>query len=479
MPKLKDAICCWGDLLVGQACCIWNCLFAPFILTYWACVVYIGGCFNVYLNRGFYKFCCCCCRICGCCWTYTDSEFPPNDTSLGDIGGDSANVESGKNAIPHVWLRADEFDVDKQGKKMELFGPTVDSRDVCQGALGDCWLLAAMACAAEHEGLIQSLFKTRERNPRGKYALRLYDGVDEKWKKIVIDDYIPCNKVAYEKGGKHTPLFTQPNGNEMWAMLLEKAFAKLGGSFAGIEGGQTIWAIRAMTGDPARWFFKEDGAWKRFDLKNLPDEQNSKNRMKNTLKLNGEKIDSDIMFEILLKYHGLGSILCASGGSGQKGLHQGHAYSILEVQKVNDGMMGIGGTDHKMIKIRNPWGGGEWNGDWGDDSKKWDDHPRVKSALNYEKVDDGSFWMCWADYLQHWERIGVVDRTIDINSLRLHPKNNSFCAPTTACIGGCCKFWCCCRGCSRLYCAHHSSDETIKVGGCCGMCQKGARVEPA
>jgi len=26
---------------------------------------------------------------------------------------------------------------------------------------------------------------------------------------------------------------------------------------------------------------------------------------------------------------------------------------------------------HKLVKLRNPWGGGEWKGDWSDESYLW------------------------------------------------------------------------------------------------------------
>jgi hypothetical protein len=64
---------------------------------------------------------------------------------------------------------------------------------------------------------------------RGKYHLRLYNAKAGKWETVVIDDYVPCKK------GK--PMFTKPKGNEMWVLLLEKAFAKYVGNYADLEGG--------------------------------------------------------------------------------------------------------------------------------------------------------------------------------------------------------------------------------------------------
>jgi len=185
------------------------------------------------------------------------------------------------------------------------------------------------------------------------------------------------------------------------------------------------------------------------------------------------------MFEIMLKYHKLGSILCASGASGKDGLHTGHAYSILEVRRASTGI--ISGETFKMVKVRNPWGSGEWSGDWGDKSELWKKHSSIAKACGHKDGgdDDGAFWMSWEDYVANWEKIGVIDRTIDINSLGLTVFNDSSFAPIAACIKGCCRFWCLCQGLKRLYFPHRSSDETIKVGGCCGFCQKSAAIQPS
>ena len=52
------------------------------------------------------------------------------------------------------------------------------------------------------------------------------------------------------------------------------------------------------------------------------------------------------------------------------------------------------------MKLRNPWGKGEFTkGMWDDDGPGWAKHPEVKAALNPSATDDGIFWIsreeCW------------------------------------------------------------------------------------
>jgi hypothetical protein len=48
------------------------------------------------------------------------------------------------------------------------------------------------------------------------------------------------------------------------------------------------------------------------------------------------------------------------------GLIMGHAYSILDLDKVVRNNQEI-----RLIQLRNPWGKDEWNGDWSDTSNLW------------------------------------------------------------------------------------------------------------
>jgi len=413
----------------------------------------------MYLNRWALTVCCCLCRMLNCCYQFKDKQFPPDSNSMGNVGGDSADAKAGKTNNDCVWLRAG-------GKgKMQLWEGKIEPNDICQGALGDCWLLAAMSCMAEHYGAIEQLFITRERNPRGKYQIRLFDGTLDppRWVTFTIDDHVPCNKIAHEQQDTFQPLFTQPNGNELWVLLLENAFAKMCGSYAALEGGSTVWALRAMTGDPARWFIysAEQNHFERWDTRQKADPDSKRDC---SMICADEKIPSDNFWDILCKYDKLGCVLCGSGASGDHGLVSGHAYAILQVKKVKE---------IRLVQFRNPWGSGEWTGDWSDKSDLWTKHPDVKTGAGFSDAEDGAFWMCWEDVLKNWSTIGVVDRTQDVKSLHFDPEglDGSLCAPMKGCCKGCCQYWCMCYGVKRIYFPHHSSEETVEADkGCLSSC---------
>ena len=50
--------------------------------------------------------------------------------------------------------------------------------------------------------------------------------------------------------------------------------------------------------------------------------------------------------------------------------------------------------------MRNPWGKGEWNGDWSNNSKLWTLSLRKKYRV--ERTDDGVFYMPYEAYLENF-----------------------------------------------------------------------------
>ena len=82
------------------------------------------------------------------------------------------------------------------------------------------------------------------------------------------------------------------------------------------------------------------------------------------------------------------------------GVVDGHAYTILDC--VND----VAGTEFDLIKVRNPWGKGEFqSGKWDDDGPGWDQYPQVKAALNPVVCDDGIFWVDKEEFFSYFKTI--------------------------------------------------------------------------
>jgi len=63
-------------------------------------------------------------------------------------------------------------------------------------------------------------------------------------KYIVVDDLIPCSKMT------KAPLFTQPIGKEVWVLLLEKAWAKLIGTYLNAESMSADNMMEDLSGAP-------------------------------------------------------------------------------------------------------------------------------------------------------------------------------------------------------------------------------------
>ena len=89
------------------------------------------------------------------------------------------------------------------------------------------------------------------------------------------------------------------------------------------------------------------------------------------------------------------------------GIVLGHAYTLLSVAQILDDDE----NQINLVKLRNPWGSGEWKGDWSDKSDKWTDD--IRQQLNYfDNRDDGVFWMDFEDFrriFRYWSVNKYVD----------------------------------------------------------------------
>ncbi|KAG1683975.1 Calpain-5 [Nymphon striatum] len=332
---------------------------------------------------------------------FIDPEFPAESSSLYT----SSSKGSKSNEIVE-WKRPTELE-----NNPKLFVDGASSCDVKQGALGNCWLVAACSSLAQEKELWRKtkIILILMKKQKSLVFILVYFTSDfgglENGLMLLVDDQLPT------QNGKLIYIHSQAK-NEFWGALLEKAYAKVSGSYEVLEGGNLSDALVDFTGGISENIeFAPEGY--------ATDEEKRKTLFKNML----EEMDAHSLM--------CGAISAASPEEMEArtdvGLVKGHAYGITAVKKVHIGESGLvslftGRKKIYMVRLRNPWGEKEWNGPFSDgwlystakltkllsSSPEWskiDESEREKMGLTFE--EDGEFWMTFDDFVKYFTEISI------------------------------------------------------------------------
>ena len=298
---------------------------------------------------------------------FIDPLFPPNEKSL--LGLDSNNRPIDPDAYKNGTINPSMIDFKRPNEiflneKYDLLGK-IEVDDVIQGALGDCYFLAAVANLCKFPELILNLFKTKTLNEDGYYEIIFYiDGIKQI---VIIDDYIPVLKFTNQ------PYFAKFHENKIWVILLEKAWAKINGGYVNAILGKSSEAFEILTGIGSVSYFLSN-----IDLIDLTEYKieiikNVKNAYKNNLFITCSTYND----RSIEKY----------------GLVSNHAYTLLDFYQIETS----NGKMVNLFRIRNPYSKGEWKGDWSDTSPLWNE--KIKNQEKYNNKEDGIFFMNDKDFL--------------------------------------------------------------------------------
>jgi len=164
---------------------------------------------------------------------FIDDQFIPSNRSLG----------SNKFTTVSQWLRIRDIspssDQDRHLPWTVVSSPKPS--DIEQGALGNCWLLAALALITEQPRILRQILLTQTINDEGIYLVRLcHNGL---WKTVIVDDCFPC---TFDK----QLVFSQAKHRQLYIPLIEKACAKLFGSYTNLIKGSLTEGLQILTGAP-------------------------------------------------------------------------------------------------------------------------------------------------------------------------------------------------------------------------------------
>lgn len=315
---------------------------------------------------------------------FEDKKFLPNMKSL--TGFHDSNKALLKKFQNIIWKRPEDFLKEKE----IIIYKKISPEDIRQGQLGDCYFLAAISSIALHPHRLERLFLIKNYNKEDIYGIALcINGV---WQEVLLDGYIPCIN--------NRPAFNSNKSGHLWVILLEKAWAKIHGGYYNINSGLTREALHDLTGAPAKTLFVED-------------------------------FKQDDLWLKLLKYQYKKFILTAGSdnlNNGQDnyiskiGIAGSHAYSLLGIyemvfykeryivlpfEKRNQfiKMNNKGLVIERIFKLRNPWGKGEWKGDWSDNDKRW--NSQLKKEMNHSIEEDGTFYIGYKSFIKYFSDIQV------------------------------------------------------------------------
>ncbi|XP_015225708.1 PREDICTED: calpain-2 catalytic subunit-like [Cyprinodon variegatus] len=294
---------------------------------------------------------------------FSDPTFPAEQKSIGM----PADPNPGKEI---QWKRPKEISSDAV-----FVEGTTGTTDICQGQLGNCWLLAALSSLTVHPNLFVKVVPPKQSladNYAGIFHFRFWQYGE--WVEVVVDDRLPVREDRLLFSYSRTR-------NEFWSALVEKAYAKLVGSYGSLKGGNISEGMEDFTGGIA----------------------NSIPVTSRTPPVLWRNLSAALSRGSLLSCFIRASNYSEVGKVTADGLIKGHAYAITDTDKVKKGSEEI-----LLLKLRNPWGFVEFCGSWSDKCKEWRDMEQSeKERLELKQEEDGEFWISIDDFSRMFDVLEV------------------------------------------------------------------------
>ena len=322
---------------------------------------------------------------------FIDDEFKPLKESLCPL------KENGEWKIPEglrkkdlkgwenfKWTPAEQI---FQTDNFQVINQSISPENIIQGDLGNCYFLTAIASLCKHPKLIEKLFVIKEKSKEHCYGV--YVKISGIWRLVLLDDFIPFFNDS--EGNKHF-FFSRSYNPELWVALIEKAWAKISGSYVNAIEGSTSEVFDAFS----------DGTTESFNI--FEDE---KNEIYDLLKKSNE--DNDCVTTKASDDNSICNV----------GLVPKRNYVVEDVKETPKG--------DKLIRLKNLWGNGdEWSGNWSNHSKKWTDELAKDFGVNEDNtLNEGKFWISIDDYVKYFKELTVchINEDYENTNIKVHKKN--------------------------------------------------------
>ncbi|KAM9274927.1 calpain-10 isoform 5-T5 [Cariama cristata] len=302
---------------------------------------------------------------------YTDPTFPASDTSI--FFDYCTPLAQFRGEIS--WLRPKDI-----CSTPRLFSNNLQDVQVKQGILGDCWFLCACVALQKSKYLLNKVIPPgqpswTDESYQGCFTCRVWQFGH--WVEVTIDDRLPC------LGGKLC--FSQCQTEDLfWLPLLEKAYAKVHGSYEQLWAGQVADALVDLTGGIAeRWTLKRPG--------------------RNTEKEKTGMVLEKAVFRRLMNLKEQCVISCSvlNSRQGASELGEFHAFIVIDMLNLSE----VSGKEIFLLRIRNPWGRRCWRGPWCEGGQGWSQLDPVVASELLSQIQEGEFWVDEEEFFREFDEI--------------------------------------------------------------------------
>lgn len=283
---------------------------------------------------------------------WEDPEFPPlNDSIFKDLEKmKKMNTDYKSNG----WYRP------KQINKQATFCVNEKGRcDLKFGSMSDGVFAGALALISIHP-CVENLMIDINNMDKGYVAFQFFKNGE--WQYVVVDTLLPYSEI------NKSHIFTECMDNkEYWVQLLEKAYAKLNGSYENIQGMDIKEVLVDLTGGVSDRIVFSD---------------NTKFMDDNVYPMLDSSIKQHFIVGCIKRVENKS---LAAKDVGEKGILENYYHGIMGNWEFpqQDGVI-------KLIKIRNYWGvEGNWSGDWCNHGEDWDRNKDIREALMPDQKNKG------------------------------------------------------------------------------------------
>lgn len=384
---------------------------------------------------------------------FIDASFLPNDPK------NYEDTFSHSNTFYEL-LRPSDF---LKGGQIKLFNECKIEGFYDIGDMTQDYFLDVLTSLSTQRDLIKRLFKQSKSSGFGLYQIFLNN--DGKWTQVTVDDQIAFNHSENSSLGISPLSRLDHSEPDLWAFLLEKAYAKLIGGYHKLNQITFLECLEDFTGAPAKVYNVKELIHERktsigrvtnaiiesregttlrytrstfgrfsqslnpaFDLLS-----NDKDRNTWDQSITGfEKIYSVIQKAILngnlviagnLNSIDRGSFAVFKGSRvlNKNDIGKGRAYSVIRILEINKNV--------KLVQLLKPFGVEDiFKGSWDKNSDNWKNYPELfkKAYERNQEFGDNTFWMTLEEFSDKFEDliISEIEPGLQQNSIILKEYEN-------------------------------------------------------